>query len=174
MAEQKYAPSEPAPPYQSQDYQMAQQPYPQAQPQYPPQQYPPQATQQYPPQATQQYPTQTTSNVTVVTGQTAPSTVVITRSRSTSPTGLDVAGLAMGIWHLLCCFFPLGLASVIISSVAMVYRCDGRSEMADKLSKASVIISIIAFVLGLITIIIVVVYVVVVVNAATTYDYDGY
>ncbi|XP_077981486.1 uncharacterized protein LOC144436544 [Glandiceps talaboti] len=173
MAEHKYPPSETAPPYptnaEGPAYPMAQQPYPP--PQYP-QQYGQQTQynqqygmgQQYPPQ-----PVATNTSTTTVT--TAPTTVVITRNRSSSPTGMDIAGLALAIWNTFCCFMPIGIASLIISIVAFVFRCDGRYDEADKLSKVSVILSVVGLILGVVFLIVIIVYFMVIANDVNNMDY---
>ncbi|XP_077981516.1 uncharacterized protein LOC144436571 [Glandiceps talaboti] len=183
MAEQKYAPIDPAETYPSQEqpaYPTDQPQYPQQQPQYPPQQqpqYPPQQQQpQYPPQQPQypqpnpypppqygqQYPppqaSTNSTNVTVVNAPSEPTTTLIVE-RSNSPTGTDAIGLILAIWNTLICFFPLGLVSLIISIVAFVYRGDRKHETADRLSRASLITSIVGLALGTLTVIVFIIFI---------------
>ncbi|XP_077981612.1 uncharacterized protein LOC144436646 [Glandiceps talaboti] len=155
MAEQQYAP------YLSQEppaYPADQPQYPQQQPRYPPQQQPqyPQPNPYPPPQYNQQYPppqaSTNSTNVTVVNAPSEPTTMLI-MERSNSPTGTDTLGLILAIWNTLICFPPLGLVSLIISIVTFVYRGDRKHETADRLSRASLITSIVGLALGALSVI---------------------
>ncbi|XP_070562594.1 putative transmembrane protein DDB_G0267530 [Ptychodera flava] len=164
-AEASAPPSDPPPPYPQQGA------YPPSQPTG----YPPQApySQQYPPpQATpysQPTPQTTTTTSNVVVTAAPQSTVIIRSQRLNSPNACDIVGLVLAIINTFCCFVPLGLVSVVLSGFAFAFRMEGKHESADRLSKISVVLSIIGFIL---VVVIVVVVVVVVITHANSLDYD--
>ncbi|XP_070562589.1 cysteine-rich and transmembrane domain-containing protein 1-like isoform X2 [Ptychodera flava] len=153
-------PSQPTQPYPQQGMQpypqQGMQPYPQYGAPAPHGAYPPSQPAYYPPSSSQM---QSSTNVVVAAPSAPQQTVIIRESAPTSPTSMDVTGLILGICSLLCCVWPIGLISVILSGIAMCSRSDGKQQTADTLTKVSLGLSIASAVLGVIIIIVLYVYV---------------
>ncbi|XP_077866881.1 uncharacterized protein LOC144355685 [Saccoglossus kowalevskii] len=101
----------------------------------------------------QAYPAQTYSTPSTFSTAVAPQPVVIRYALI----GLDIIGMIMAVWNTFCCFVPLGIPAIIVSAFAFEYRHNGQHDKATKFSKISIGLSIVGFILAVVTIIIVVV-----------------